>query len=164
MEYDSLSSNASTFDYCSGFSSLSQLQQPRCLTCLQQLSDDFYLSNCTSHLIPYRIPLHCQSLTLSTSSLYGISGRMSTTTEPRIYALPSRNPLLHYSHEHHNACSYNDRIGFYSISKWSHSRCHRRRCNWRFDSIANDYWLLRYLVRETSAPQGSTASSGTLEL
>ena len=46
MEYDSLASNASTFDYCSGFDGLATLQQPRCLSCLQQLSDDFYMSNC----------------------------------------------------------------------------------------------------------------------
>jgi len=46
MEFDSLESNASTFGYCTNFLGSTSLQEPRCLSCLQQLSDDFYMSNC----------------------------------------------------------------------------------------------------------------------
>jgi hypothetical protein len=46
MEFDDLASNGSTFGYCTGFLGPSSLVEPRCLSCLQQLSDDFYMSNC----------------------------------------------------------------------------------------------------------------------
>jgi hypothetical protein len=46
MEFDLLASNASTFGYCTDFNGPASLQEPRCLSCLQQLSDDFYMSNC----------------------------------------------------------------------------------------------------------------------
>jgi hypothetical protein len=48
VEFDSLATNASTYDYCSGFDNAPSQQQPRCLSCLQQLNDDFFLSNSMS--------------------------------------------------------------------------------------------------------------------
>lgn len=77
MESDSLASNASTFSYCTNFNGPASLQEPRCLSCLQQLSDDFYMSNCMYPDIHYRNSYFFRKpLTRYTSSLHSISRRL----------------------------------------------------------------------------------------
>lgn len=141
--------NASTFDYCSGFDSRVSVEQPQCTNCLQQLRDDYYISNCGfSMKHHYSTSLVCV-LTHSLSSFHRISCRLPAKTKPWLSAFPARQHLRQCARQHHDTCTDVGSYRIHPANKWSCVRRDGGGCDW-WSSIGDDYTrVLHGLVGKT---------------